>query len=55
MTKLKLKNSAKNTNYGQIQLFDEGVFNDFFIATGTGETLKKKKKKNMHKQKVMYN
>ena len=29
----------------------EGVFNDFFIATGTSETLKKKNQKKINKQK----
>ena len=31
--------------------YEEGVFNNFFIATGTSETLKKKKRRNIDKQK----
>ena len=43
MTLLNFKNSEKkNSNYGKIQLFDEGVFNNFFIPNRTGEPLKKK-------------
>ena len=38
-------------NYGKFQSLDEGVSNNIFMATGTGETLKKKSKKIIHKQK----
>jgi hypothetical protein len=35
--------------------YEEGVLNDFFIATGTSETLKKKIKKRLINKKVMFN
>jgi hypothetical protein len=46
--------SVKYTSIGSIRVhnpeYEEGVLNNFFIATGTSETLKKKNQKKIDKQ-----